>query len=151
MRTDARRRQLVACMRPQEIRAVLVPVGMRPRVIEAEPATLWSLLGGIPEHFASFALTNFGRRFAAVWCRHFAADDPNRWVFAPMFRYREVNLPICGPILITGADTKRGEALSLDKVEVGRCIRFASMWPHLHVEPNFASPPKERHDRHSHS
>lgn len=116
-------------VKPNVIRAVIVPVGKSPRSVEAEPAALWSMLAGIPEHFASFALSRFGRRYAAVWCRDFAADDPNRFVLAPMFRYHEVNGAICGPLLITAANGSRGEALSLYTSEVARCIAFAARWP----------------------
>jgi hypothetical protein len=116
------------------IRAVLVPIGRPPRVVDAEPATLWSELGGIPEHFASFALTPFGRRFAAVWCCNVAVGAPNRIVFAPMFRYQEVVAEICGPILMTAAKYN-DEALALRATEATTCIVAASRWPDLSVQP----------------
>jgi hypothetical protein len=50
-----------------------------------------------------------------------------------MFRYQEVNVAICGSILITAANVGRGEALSLNEHEVARCIAFAARWPMLKV------------------
>jgi hypothetical protein len=127
-------------MMPNQIRAVLIPVGQPPRIIEAEPAALWTLLGGVPIHFASLALSRRGRSFAAVWCSNVAVGAPNRVVFAPMFRYLEVVTEIYGPILITAAK-EHDEAFALNHDEVTTCILVASRWPTL---PNQPSGPPNR-------
>jgi hypothetical protein len=118
-------------MTTREIRAVLVSVGMPPHVVEATPAALWTTVGGIPECFARFALTRFGRRVAEIWCRDVATAAPNRSVIAPMFLYSEFRGDISGPILITVGDRHRGETLSMTQDEVAKSIAFASRWPSL--------------------
>jgi hypothetical protein len=118
----------------QQLRAVLVDVGAAPRVVEAEPSALWATVGGIPVAFARMALTNYGKRFAAVWCSHVALGGPNRLVVAPMFRYQAVTAEIWGSILITAAKNS-GEALALTVDEAATCRRLAGSWPHLLIEP----------------
>jgi hypothetical protein len=118
-------------MTTRHIRAVLVSAGMPPRAVEATPAAFWTTVGGIPECFARFALTRFGRRVAEVWCRDVACAAPNRSVIAPMFLYREFRGDISGPILITVGDKHRGETLSMTRAEVAKSIAFASRWPSL--------------------
>lgn len=123
----------------REMRAVVVPVGERPRIVDAAPSFLWRIIGGIPDHFTSFALSRYGRRFAAVWCRDVAIGLPNRFVTTPLFRYREFSGYLYGPLVITAADQKNGDALSLKEEELATCVGFASRWPRIRVDHDRSS------------
>jgi hypothetical protein len=118
-------------MTRREIRAVLVEVGMPPRIVETAPAALWAVVGGVPERFATFAFTRFGRRFAEVWCRDVSGSDPNRFVVTPEYLCFEFRGEISGPILITAGHRKTGETLSMTHEEVAMSIVFAARWPSI--------------------
>jgi hypothetical protein len=125
-------------MKEGNVRAVLVSVGTPPHVVEAPPAALWTVVGGIPERFTRFALTRFGRRVADVWCRDVPSAAPNRCVVTPMFLYSEFRGDISGPILITAGNSKSGEMLSMTEDEATKSIVFASRWPRIY-EPEFST------------
>jgi hypothetical protein len=123
----------------RQIRAVLVDVGMPPRIVETAPAALWTAVGGVPERFATFAFTRYGRRFAEVWCRDVAGPDRNRFVVTPTCLCLEFRGEISGPILITAGHGKTGETLSMTKEEGEMSISFAARWPNI-TQTEFGRP-----------
>jgi hypothetical protein len=115
---------------PQIRRAVLVPVGEPPRVVEIPDSLegLQEAIGGRVNCFGRIPLTRDGKRSADFWC-----DDDGLEV-RPLNRlviFRGYTVEIWGPIVITAADETTGETYSLTEAEAARCIEIASRWPHI--------------------
>jgi hypothetical protein len=109
-------------------RAVLVPVGEPPRVVEIPDSLegLQQVVGRRINCFGHIPLSRAGRRSAEMWCDHDGKDvlPLSRFVLFP-----DYTVEIWGPILITAADDTTGETYSLTNAEAARCIAIARRWP----------------------
>lgn len=115
---------------PRIRRAVLVPVGEPPRVVEI-PDSLQGLraaVGGRINCFGRIPLSLDGTRSAEFWCDDDGLDvlPLNRLVI-----FRGYTVEIWGTIVITAADKTTGETYSLTEAEAARCIEIATRWPHI--------------------
>jgi len=113
-----------------KIRAILIPVGAAPLVIELDDAlkALQAAVGGFFELAARFKCGP-GRE-ADVWVND---DDPgllpNRLLILPHFQS-----VVVGPMVITAAEAagtpeSDGETYSLTPEEIAFCLRVVSQWP----------------------
>jgi hypothetical protein len=109
-------------------RAVLVPVGEPPRVIEIADSLegLRQAVGRRINCFGHFPLARAGKRSADMWCDRDGKDllPLNRLVL-----FRDYTVEIWGPILITAADETTGKTYSLTSAEAARCVAIARRWP----------------------
>jgi hypothetical protein len=115
-----------------KIRAVLIPVGEEPRVVELDDATegLQAAVGGYFELLARFPLGP-GRE-ADLWGDDAASlkdAPPNRMVLLPGFES-----VVLGPVVVTAAEAagtpeNDGETYSLTSDEIAFCLRVVGQWP----------------------
>jgi hypothetical protein len=118
---------------------LIVCVAQVPRIIEAEPSVLWKMLSGVPEGFTMFALSRYGRRFAAVWCRDVRTAEPRAWWPLRSSVAWSSAGQLSAPVLIAASDEKKGEVLSLSEGEVLTCLAFAARWSTISVAPTECS------------
>lgn len=110
---------------PVKLRAVLVPVGDEPKVVELDDAVegLQKAVGGFFDNFTRFELGP--GRTADCWCDDeglLKALPENRLVILPDFEGM-----IVGPIVITASDGD-GETYGLTDDEVRKCLEVARAW-----------------------
>lgn len=115
-----------------KLRALLVPVGGAPRVVELEAGYkgLQGAVGGVVDCFTRFPLVG-GPRVADVWCLDdFTGEKSNRLV-----RVAGGEFPISGNILVTVGDERDGATYSFTDEELAVAVKVASRWPVAIVMP----------------